>query len=155
MAQFKRQFESFPANYYVAENEPGAIVRNQQVPANYIDAQRFYSTQPSQVINRRDRNIDPNMEQYDGYSEVFYEDPDAQAQVIYSTHQPMDYPSERQNVGPRNYVSVSPNAYRTNVKPVTVSKSPSPYVLQDNIPYFQQRERQDVSEAARTSKYQL
>lgn len=146
MSQIKRQYESYPTNYYSVEPEPGRIMRTQPVQANYFDAQRFYNTQAQQVLQRRDRNIDQHVEQYEDYSEGYYEEPDHEAQYMYSSAQP-EIQFERQNIPPRNYHTVSPDIYARN------SKSHSPYVVQ-NMAYTHEGNFIEVNEPnGRSNKY--
>ena len=150
MSNIKRQFETYSGPYYPTEVEPGRIMRTQKVPANYIDAQMFYATQPGQILNKRDRNIEPP-ERYDEYSEGYYEDTDQEARIMYNPHQTMDYPVDRQNVPPRNYYTVSPGGYR-NVKMTGVPKSHSPYMGGGTTYYTQPIEH---VEGHKANRYQM
>ena len=128
-------------------------MRAQQPPTNYIEAQRFYSTQPGQILQRRDRNIGQSIDQYEDYSEGYYEEPDAEAQLLYNTMQPGEYRQEGQNVPPRNYYTASPQIYGRTTKATSVPKSQSPYILTNNMGYRQPRENLEVSDVNRAPKY--
>lgn len=128
-------------------------MRAQQPLTNYIEAQRFYGTQPGQIIQRRDRNIGQNIDQYEDYSEGYYEEPDAEAQLLYNTMQPGEYRQEGQNVPPRNYYTASPQIYGRTTKATSVPKSQSPYILTNNMGYRQPRENLEGSDVNRAPKY--
>jgi hypothetical protein len=146
MSQIKRQYESYPANYYSVDPEPGRIIRAQPAQANYFDAQRFYNTHGPQVLQRRDRNVDQHAEQYEEYSDGYYEEPDHEAQYMFNQVQP-EVQYDRQNIPPRNYHTVSPDMYARN------SKSQSPYIVQ-NMAYTHEGNYTDANEPnGRSNKY--
>jgi hypothetical protein len=155
MAQYMKQFESFPTNYYTGGGDTNLMIRNQHLGTDFNDPSRFYTTQPDYVMQSRDRNIGQNMEQYERYSEFNQEGPDAEAHYISDQMIPGDYTIDTQNVGPRMYYSVSPHAKGRDYKPVLIQPSYSPYSMQKNTPYNQRRERQDIFEPSRGPKYHL
>ena len=102
--QVKRQFESFPTNYYTEDfsrRQPGQIAHG-----NMMDPRRFYSTQGSSVPQKRGPGTE--MDQFDEGSEGYYEDPDAEAQYLYPQAQPEIHYTGPSQTQPRNYYSVSP-----------------------------------------------
>lgn len=103
--QVKRQFESFPTNYYTEDfsrRQPGQIAHG-----NLVDGRRFYSTHAPGVAGRRGQPAE--MDQFEEGSEGYYDDVDAEAHYIYGHAHPEIHYTGHSQPQPRNYYSASPD----------------------------------------------
>ena len=73
---------------------------------------QFYNTNPAgHIVQRRDRNIDSNIDQYEATPEGYYSDADMEAHLLRNQYNTADYREEIHPALVSGYPNFSPNTH--------------------------------------------